>query len=78
MAASIADMGAIRNLSDVCIRLIGAVETLTRARLTSTRTMSETVSSLSGSYALGSASFVEVLERQELKAEGTMAEEKRR
>jgi hypothetical protein len=31
MAASIADMGAIRNLSDVCIRLIGAVETLTRA-----------------------------------------------
>lgn len=31
LAASIADMGAIRQLSDVCIRLIGAVDTLTKA-----------------------------------------------
>jgi hypothetical protein len=31
LAASIADMGAIRNLSDVCVRLTAAVETLTKS-----------------------------------------------
>lgn len=31
LAASITDMGAIRHLSDVCIRLTGAVDSLTKA-----------------------------------------------